>query len=116
MLRPLDGGVKAIVAERDGSTALRNRRKEYHYYWVLALPAILEMLLTTFTQYADMAMVGKIGADASAAVGLTTPLIWLVNAPQYALGLALQSFIAFNIGKNDRRQTAELADKALVLI
>lgn len=116
MLCPARAGErKTIVGERDGAITLRNRLKEYRYYWVLALPAILEMLLTTFAQYADMAMVGKIGADASAAVGLTTPLIWLVNAPQYALGLALQSFIAFNIGKNDRRQTAELADKALVL-
>ena len=109
------GERKAIAGERDGANTLRNRLNEYRYYWVLALPAILELLLTTFAQYVDMAMVGKIGADASAAVGLTTPLIWLVNAPQYALGLALQSYVAFNIGKNDRQQTAELADKALVL-
>lgn len=95
---------------------MKNNLQEIKKYWILALPSILELLLTTFVQYVDMALVGRIGANASAAVGLTAPLIWLINSPQYALGLTLQSFVAFNIGKDDKEQLHKVADQSLVLV
>ena len=42
----------------------------------LAWPTIMEQALTTIVQYADTAQVGTIGANASAAVGLTTSMMW----------------------------------------
>jgi len=104
------------LPDGDENNDLKNNIKEINKYWVLALPSILELLLTTFVQYVDMAMVGRIGAGASAAVGLTAPLIWLVNSPQYALGTTLQSFVAFSIGKDDSKQIHNIADQSLVLV
>ena len=52
----------------------------------LAWPVMVEEALTTIVQYIDAAMVGRLGAFASAAVGLTSTVTWLVNAPLWALG------------------------------
>ena len=38
--------------------------------WQLSLPAILTQITTIAMQYIDSAMVGALGADASAAIGL----------------------------------------------
>ena len=41
----------------------------------LAWPTVMEQALQTVVQYADTAQVGAIGANASAAVGLTTTMM-----------------------------------------
>ena len=43
----------------------------------LAWPAIVQEALATLVVYADTAMVGALGANASAAVGLTATVGWL---------------------------------------
>ena len=48
--------------------------------FTLAWPTILEQLLQTVVQYADSAMVGQLGATASAAVGITASPMWLVSS------------------------------------
>ena len=53
----------------------------------LAWPTVVEQALQTVVSYADTAQVGAIGAQASASVGLTTSMMWLVNAPLFAFGM-----------------------------
>ncbi len=48
----------------------------------LAWPTLLEQFLQTLVQYIDSAMVGRIGAEATATVGISTTVTWLVNGPQ----------------------------------
>lgn len=48
---------------------------------VLAWPTMLEEALRTVVQYVDAAMVGRLGADASATVGITMMVTWLLNSP-----------------------------------
>ena len=67
----------------------------------LAWPTIVEEALATIVQYADSAMVGRIGAHASAAVGLTTTMTWLVNSPMFALGVGVVACIACAVGAKD---------------
>ncbi|MBO5645891.1 MAG: MATE family efflux transporter, partial [Clostridia bacterium] len=45
----------------------------------LAGPTMLEQLLQTAVQYLDTAMVGALGTEATAAVGVTTTLNWLIS-------------------------------------
>ena len=45
--------------------------------WQLSLPAILTQITTIAMQYIDSAMVGALGADASAAIGLVASSTWL---------------------------------------
>ena len=76
--------------------------------FALAGPAILEQTLQTIVMYCDTAMVGSLGAQASAAVGLTTPVSWLVCSPLWALGTGFLACIARAIGAKDEN-TARVA-------
>lgn len=76
--------------------------------YILAWPAIIEQALQTIVQYTDAAMVGRIGADASAAVGLTATMNWLVSAPLYAMGIGVLSCIAKSLGAK-REEDARIA-------
>ena len=48
--------------------------------WALAWPTMLEQLMSTAVQYVDAAMVGRLGAQATAAVGATTTVSWLIGS------------------------------------
>ena len=69
--------------------------------FLLAGPTVIEQALQTVVQYADTAMVGQIGAQASAAVGLTITVTWLVNSPLFAMGVGVLALIAKSIGENN---------------
>ena len=69
---------------------------------LLAWPTIMEQALQTVVQYADTAQVGAIGAQASAAVGLTGTMMWLINSPFFAMGMGVLSCISRSLGARDQ--------------
>ncbi len=81
--------------------------------FALAIPAMIEQALQTIVQYADSAMVGRLGAQASAAVGLTTPVSWLVNSPLFAMGIGFVACIARASGAGDGRTMRVAAVQSL---
>lgn len=87
-----------------------------HIIFTLAWPTVLEQTLQTVVQYADTAQVGAIGAHASASVGLTTTMMWLINAPMFALAMGVLSCIARYVGAGDteRARTAALQSTLIV--
>ncbi len=62
---------------------------------------MLEQLMQTAVQYIDTAMVGSLGTDATAAVGATTSLNWLINGTVSALGVGFLAYISQTLGKKD---------------
>ncbi len=71
--------------------------------WTLAWPTMLEQLMQTAVQYMDTAMVGVLGTAATAAVGATTTVNWLINSSVSALSIGFLSFIARARGAGDER-------------
>ena len=51
----------------------------------LSLPAILSQITTIVMQYIDSAMVGNLGANASAAIGLVSTSTWLLSGLTYGV-------------------------------
>ena len=47
---------------------------------MLAIPTLLEQVLSTLLQYVDTAMVGRLGEQATASVSVTTTIGWLVGS------------------------------------
>ena len=80
----------------------------------LAWPTMLEQALQTAVQYIDFAMVGSLGTYATAAVGATTTVSWLVNSSTSALGIGFLSYIARSLGAGDG-ETARRASAQAVL-
>lgn len=67
----------------------------------LAWPAIVQEALNVVVTYADTAMVGALGASASAAVGLTGSVGWLVSSIAIAFGIGILAVCAQSDGAHD---------------
>ena len=81
----------------------------------LAWPTMLEQLLQTAVQYIDTAMVGSLGTRATAAVGATTTVNWLIGSTISALGVGFLSFIAQAYGAKDREAAAKAVMQAVIV-
>lgn len=82
---------------------------------VLAWPTMLEQLMQTAVQYIDTAMVGSLGTGATAAVGATTTVGWLVGGMVSAFGVGFLSFIARACGAEDREAASRASAQAVIV-
>ena len=81
----------------------------------LAWPTMLEQLMQTAVQYIDTAMVGSLGTEATAAVGATTTVGWLVGGMVSAFGVGFLAFIAQACGAEDRAAAARASAQATLV-
>lgn len=76
---------------------------------LLAGPTMLEQLMQTAVQYIDTAMVGSLGTSATAAVGSTTTINWLINGTVSALSIGFLSLIAKALGALDEKRARRIS-------
>ncbi len=69
----------------------------------LSLPVFAEVVLQTLTQVVDMAMVGRLGASAIAAVGLSMQPLFLGQGVFMGLSAGTTALVARFVGAEDRR-------------
>ena len=81
----------------------------------LAWPTMLEQLMQTTVQYIDTAMVGSLGTHATAAVGATTTVNWLIGSSISALGVGFLSFIAQAYGARDKKAASRAVSQAVLV-
>ncbi len=81
----------------------------------LAWPTMIEQLMQTAVQYIDTAMVGTLGTQATAAVGATTTVNWLINSTISALSVGFLSFIARACGANDKTAARKAVAQAVLV-
>ena len=82
----------------------------------LAWPTMVEQAMQTAVQYIDTAMVGSLGTQATAAVGSTTTVNWLLSSSISALGVGFLSFIARAYGANDKKTAARVSSQAVLAV
>lgn len=82
----------------------------------LAWPTMLEQLMQTAVQYIDTAMVGALGTRATAAVGATTTVGWLIGSTVSAFGVGFLAFIAKACGANDREAARRSVAQAVLVV
>lgn len=75
---------------------------------ILAWPIVTEQLLQTAVNYIDTAMVGRIGIDASAAVGTTVAVTWMFNGLMNALGVGYSVLMAHQLGAGHREKARDI--------
>ena len=66
--------------------------------FALAGPTMLEQLMQTAVQYIDTAMVGSLGTSATAAVGSTTTVNWLIGSTIHAVGIGFLAYVSKALG------------------
>lgn len=82
----------------------------------LAWPTMLQELMGTAVQYIDTAMVGSIGTHATAAVGSTTTINWLIGSSISAVGIGFLSYIAKAYGAGEKERAAKAAAQAVLVV
>lgn len=70
-------------------------REQISRVWRLSVPAILTQITTIAMQYIDSAMVGDLGENASAAIGLVSTTTWLIGG----LGSAIVSGFSVQVAQ-----------------
>ena len=83
---------------------------------VLAWPTMMEQVMSTAVQYIDTAMVGSLGTQATAAVGSTTTVNWLVNSTISALGIGFLSYIAREMGAGHHHKVVDIVKQAVMIV
>ena len=84
--------------------------------WHLSWPAILEQLLGTMVSYVDTAMVGVLGAAATAAVSINASPIWLVGGILSGIGVGYSVQVANAVGARDEYKARRAIVQALLAV
>ncbi len=82
--------------------------------WKLSLPAILTQITTIVMQYIDSAMVGNLGANASAAIGLVSSSTWLLGGITHAVSAGFSVQVAHNVGRGDEKEARRVVKHGLI--
>lgn len=82
----------------------------------LSIPAILAQLSSIVMQYIDASMVGKLGANDSASIGLVSSSTWLFGGLCMAASTGFSVQIAKRIGANDFKGARSLVKTGLISI
>lgn len=84
--------------------------------FVLAWPTMLEQLLQTAVQYIDTTMVGSLGTQATAAVGSTTTVNWLIGSSVSAVGVGFLAYISQAYGKGDKESAKKASAQSVLAV
>ena len=101
-----------LVKLREGAEL--SRREQVLLTVQLSVPAILAQLSSIVMQYADSAMVGRLGAIDSASIGLISTTTWLMNGVTMAMGTGFTVQVAHRIGAGKPREARDVIKHGLV--
>jgi putative MATE family efflux protein len=83
--------------------------------FLLSVPMILEMLMESVFGVLDVYFVGRLGADAVAAVGLTESLLTVAFAVAIGLSMSVTALVARRVGEKQPEEAARTAVQAIGL-
>lgn len=84
--------------------------------FALAWPTMLEELMQTAVQYVDIAMVGTLGTQATAAVGATSTVNWLVSSTISAVGIGFLAYISQACGAGDWEKARKASAQSVLAV
>jgi putative MATE family efflux protein len=114
-------GERAAAAWALLKDAIRGTSQDYtegplgRAVFLLAVPMVLEMAMESVFGLVDVFFVGRLGADAVAAVGLTESFLTVVYSLALGLSMATTALVARRIGEKDPEDAARTAVQAIVI-
>jgi len=92
-----------------------NKRETLSVILALAWPTILEQAMQTAVQYIDTAMVGAIGTHATAAVGGTSTVGWLIFSTLSSFSVGFLAMVAKAVGAGKPEETKKIVAQSVLL-
>lgn len=82
--------------------------------WTLAWPVILTMSVESLVGLLDMLMVGRLGADAVAGVGIATQILLAVNTFIFGIGTGTIAVVARHLGARETAAAGRVAAQSML--
>ncbi len=98
---------------RDGEEL--SAREQLSLTIFLSIPSIMAQLSSVVMQYIDAAMVGRLGANDSAAIGLVASSTWLFNGLSAAISTGFTVQIAHLIGAKREKDARHVVKQGLLI-
>ena len=83
---------------------------------LLSIPAIFSQISTVIMEYVDQSMVGRLGADPSAAIGLVSSTTWLIGGLCNAVSTGFTVQVAHSIGAKNEAKARAIVKHGLVAV
>ncbi|MDO4633346.1 MAG: MATE family efflux transporter [Eubacteriales bacterium] len=99
---------------RDGRTL--STREELSCIVKLSIPAIFAQISTVAMEYIDASMVGRLGAESSAAIGLVSSTTWLAGGVTCSLATGFTVQVAHKIGAKEDRESRAVVKHGLLTV
>ena len=102
----------AVADARDGAQG--SARELQRATWALAWPVIFAFAIESFVGLCDMLMVGRLGSQAVAGVGVGLQILAAVDSVMFAVGTGTLAIVARQIGGRDLRGAEETLRQSIV--
>lgn len=99
----------------DGKQMSKSKKGVLTDLILLAIPTVLEEIMSTLLQYVDTAMVGNLGEKATAAVSVTTTINWLVGGVFSAVGVAAVAMISKCVGQGNKKSSQKISSQIFLI-
>ncbi len=103
--------LEKVLIEEKGS-----RAEQIRLVLALSLPAILAQLTSIAMQYIDAGMVGRLGANATAAIGLVSTTTWLIGGTCIGISAGFYVQVAQLIGARREKEATDVFRQAITMI
>ena len=94
---------------------LQNRNEQLKQVIALSIPAILAQISSIAMQYIDAAMVGSLGAQASASIGLVSTTTWLFAGLSVACATGFYVQVSHLLGSKDTANARNVLRQSLAM-
>ncbi|MCR4902307.1 MAG: MATE family efflux transporter [Butyrivibrio sp.] len=106
---------------RDISAVMRSNneidfKQKVSLVWLLSVPTMLAQISLIAMQYIDAAMVGSLGANASASIGLMSSTTWLFGGVCSAASYGFSVQIAHAVGAGDRNTSKRVFRQGFISV
>lgn len=93
-----------------------DRREKLNLIVGLSIPSMLAQISTVMMFFIDASMVGHLGAEASASIGLIESTTWLIGSLLSAAATGFSVQVAHFIGANDFANARQVFRHALIAV
>ena len=108
-----------MFIRRNGTTNMTGSKRTFSLLSTvlsLAWPTMLEQMMQTAVQYIDTTMVGRLGTRATAAVGSTVTVNWLLGSSLAAFGIGFLAYISQALGAEKKEQARRAAAQSVLAV
>lgn len=90
-----------------------SRKQKLKFVWTLSIPGIFAQISSIIMQYIDAAMVGSLGANASASIGLVASSTWVLGSLVNSLSVGFTVQVAHAVGEGNQDKAKRILLKSI---